>query len=172
MVLSIFKRRIFELYGCWVRLRYINYIFVSVILMIVLTVPFAVVFEILGVSDSDVGGPDLKGPAPGEIIFLAIIVAPVIETLFAQLIPIRLVQKYIKRNTDVTAITISSIIFAAGHLSYSVWYFLLMLPIGFILAVTYITFQKRKQSGYWTTTLLHAVRNSLALLVTLRDFVP
>jgi len=45
------------------------------------------------------------------------------------------------------------------HLGHSFWYSLLTLPTGMILAKTYILFQERKESSFWTTTAIHSLRN-------------
>ena len=36
--------------------------------------------------------------------------------------------------------------------------------MGFVLSVTYLTFQKRQEYSFWTTTLIHSVKNAMALL--------
>lgn len=169
MTLEIFKSSIISLFQTLTRLSYVKYILFSITLELVLTIPFAVLFELMGINDQEVGGPQIDKLGIGGAITVAIILAPIIETLIGQMIPIKIIQKYIKWNTNKVAIIASSILFALGHISYSFWYFLLTLPMGFILSVTYIIFQKRKQSSFWTTAIIHAGRNSLAVILTLAD---
>ena len=60
-------------------------------------------------------------------------------------------------------LVVSTLVFSAMHLNYSVWYAVLILPIGVVLSYTYLLYQERKGSSYWVTTGVHAVRNLIAL---------
>jgi membrane protease YdiL (CAAX protease family) len=169
MVLDIFKSRITSLFQYWTRLSYVKYVLFSIILTLILTIPFAVLFEFMGINDRELGGPQMDKLGIGGAFFLGIIFAPIFETLIGQMIPIKIIQKYVKWNTNKVAVIASSSLFALGHISYSFWYFLITLPIGFVLAVTFIVFQTRTQSSFWTTTIIHAGRNSVALIFTFGD---
>ena len=158
-------------YQYWTQLTYFKYLLFSLLLTIVFTLPTAVVIDFLKVSDKDIGGPKSILDNIYTAIIIGLIVAPIIETLLGQMLPIKLVQRYIKWNTNSVALIFSTMIFGLGHISYSIWYFFLVLPLGFVLAVTYLIFQKRQQSSFWTTTLLHSMRNSLALIATIDEII-
>ncbi len=167
MIFETFKRKILDLYQYWTGLNYNKYIFISTFLILVLTIPFAVLFEFIGINEAELGGPKMEELGFGRSFMLAVVIAPILETLLGQLIPIKIVQKYVKWKTNIIAIITSSLFFALGHFSYSFWYFLLILPMGFVLSVTYITFQKRTQSSFWTTVIVHSARNLIAVLFSI-----
>ncbi len=164
MTFETYKSLLLKFYNYWTRLSYIKYILFSILIILVLTIPFAGIFEFMGIDEDEIGGVKANKYSIVEFIFGAVILAPIVETVFLQLIPIKFIQKYVKWNTNRIAIITSTLLFAIAHITYSFWYFLLMLPMGFVLAVTFVTFQKRKQSSFWTTSIIHALRNSLALI--------
>jgi membrane protease YdiL (CAAX protease family) len=105
------------------------------------------------------------------ILFIGVVLAPMLETLLAQVLPIYLTQKFVKWKTNVISVLISTLLFSLGHLSYSVWYFILIIPTGVLLALTYIIFQKRKESSFWMTFSVHSFRNLLAFAFTIRQLI-
>lgn len=171
MLLKYLKNSLRHFYQFWTNLSYIKYIIFSVFFGLILTLPVAILCIITGVESSEIGGPSVSKIGLGRTIVMAIIVAPISETFMGQWLPIRLIQQYIPWHPNKIAIIFSSVFFALGHLSYSFWYFLLTLPMGFILAVTFVTYQKRVQSSFWTSTLIHAGKNALAVLSSFRDFL-
>ncbi len=171
MLLEIFKSRIISLFQYWTRLSYVKYVLFSIILTLLLTIPFAVLFELMEINDQEVGGPKMDKFGIWGAVIVAIILAPIIETLIGQMILIKIIQKYVKWNTNKVAVIVSSLLFALGHISYSFWYFLITLPIGFVLAVTFIIFQTRTQSSFWTTAIIHAGRNSIAVIFAFGDLL-
>jgi membrane protease YdiL (CAAX protease family) len=165
------REALVRFYQYWTQLTYFRYILFSLFLTIIATLPLVPFFVFFDINDKDIGGPKSILDNIYSAIIVGLIIAPIIETLTTQLLPIKIVQKYIKWNTNSVALVSSSIIFGLGHLSYSFWYFLLTLPLGFVLAVTYLTFQKRKQSSFWTTTLLHSMRNALGILANIDEIM-
>jgi len=103
------------------------------------------------------------------MFFLALIFAPIIETFFCQLIPISLSQRFIKYYPNIIGVTISTILFSWIHLNYSIWYAIALLPVGVLLANTYIIFQKRKESSFWMTSFLHSFRNLIPFIFSISE---
>lgn len=165
------KKAFVSFYQYWTQLTYFRYLLFSLFLSIIATLPFVAVFDFFEINDNDIGGPKSILDNIYSAIIIGVIIAPIIETLLGQMLPIKMVQRYIKWNTNKVALVFSTIIFGLGHIAYSIWYFFLVLPMGFSLAVTYLTFQQREQSSFWTTTLLHSMRNSLALLATIDEII-
>ena len=98
------------------------------------------------------------------LFFLAVIFAPILETLIGQLIPIKLTQKVLRNKMNIIAVLVSAIIFSLGHFGYSIWYSLITFPLGLLLAKTYVIFQKRKESSFWVTTAVHSLRNLIGVI--------
>ncbi len=165
------RETIVRFYQYWTQLTYFRYLLFSLLLIIMATLPFVVLFDLLEISDNNIDGPKSILDNIYTAIIFGVIIAPIFETLIGQMLPIKIIQRYIKWNTNKLALIFSTIIFGLGHLSYSFWYFFLILPMGFVLAVTYLTFQKRKQSSFWTTTLLHSIRNALALFANIDEII-
>lgn len=155
------------LYQKWIGLKPLNFILITTLLMIILTIPIGIIFEIIDLSDNEIGGIDFDEYGIYGVIFLALILAPVLETLLAQQIPILLSQRFIKYSPDIIGITISTLVFSWMHISYSIWYAIMVIPVGILLAKTYIIFQKRKESSFWMTSFLHSFRNLIPVILIL-----
>jgi membrane protease YdiL (CAAX protease family) len=158
------------LYQRWSKMPPLTFLLVALILGYTLSIPIAITFELFGFTDRDINGPDLNKFNLIEGILLIVIITPILETLIGQLLPIRLCQITLKWNTNKIAVISSTTLFAIGHLTYSVWYFLLLLPFGLTLALTYTIFQRRKESPFLMTTLLHALKNLIALILSCKEF--
>jgi len=163
------KNKITVLYQKWKDLKPLNFIIITTLLMIILTIPIGIVFEIIDIPDNEYGGIDFDKYGIFEIMLLALILAPILETLLSQQIPILLSQRFFKHSPNIIGITISTIIFSWMHLSYSIWYAIGILPVGLLLANTYIIFQERKESSFWMTSFLHSFRNLIPVILVLID---
>ena len=156
-----------KLYYTWTNLKPIKFAIVTSILSIVITLPIYFLFKIAGINYSEIGGPEMKKYGIIGILFIGLILGPIIETLLLQALPIYFTQKFVKWKTNLISILISALLFSLGHLEYSVWYFALIFPTGVILAMTYIIFQKRKESSFWMTFSIHSLRNSFPAIATI-----
>src|SRR5690606_3581013 len=163
------KDNFYKFYRKWANLKPLNFIFITTVLMIVLTVPISIVFDLLEISDNEFGGFDPSKYNTIALIFIVLILVPILETLLAQLIPITLTQSFIKKNPNRNGIIISTIIFSILHIGYSLWYAIAVIPAGFLLAYTFVLFQKRKESGFWVTSSVHSFRNLIPLILTISD---
>lgn len=160
-----------KLYIEWSRLRPIKFILVTTLLTFAFTVPFSIGLEAMGLKDGEIGNMDYNKYGVMGTLFLSIVLAPIIETFLGQVLPIYLTQKFIKAKTNIVATLLSTIIFSLGHLGYSVWYFILTIPTGILLAMTYMIFQNRKESSFWMTFSVHSLRNSIAVTFALEQII-
>lgn len=152
-------------YRWWMDMSPAVFIPFSVGLVLALQIPVFVVLELAGVDLDSIGGPEaLKKLPPLVVFFTAVILVPILETALCQMLPIRLIQMLMKERAFWPAVLGSTLFFASLHLDYSVWYFLVILPAGLILALIYIRFQDRPESAFWMTTAVHAGRNALAVI--------
>ena len=158
-------------YHNWTNLKPVKFVFVTALCSIVFAVPLVLPFEIFKVADSAIGGPDFKGKGIIEFFFLGVIISPIIETAIFQALPIYLIQRFVKWKTNILAVLISSFLFSLAHLEYSVWYSLMVIPLGVLLSQAYIVFQKRSESSFWMTCSIHACRNLLALTFSLGELL-
>ena len=93
-----------------------------------------------------------------------IIVAPILETYLNQKLPFILLQKWNKtRGKYGFYMVLSALVFAAMH-CYSIQYIIAVLSAGFVLAYTYAFYSKNPKIAFWSTTLIHALKNTVALL--------
>jgi membrane protease YdiL (CAAX protease family) len=150
-------------YRYWTSLGPLKFILFSTAISVVTTIPIAAAFELLGLTEAEIGGADLEELGVAGFVFVGVILAPLLETLFFQTIPIKLVQKFVGWHTNQVAWALSSLLFALAHASYSIWYAIAILPLGMVLAVAYIHFEQKNRTGYWVTAAVHALRNALAV---------
>ncbi|MDP3445830.1 MAG: CPBP family glutamic-type intramembrane protease, partial [Ignavibacteria bacterium] len=141
-----FNKQIRLLYSKWSKLKPLKFIIVTTILSLILMIPIALVIDLLNVGEVEIGGLNTEKYSYLGLFVLVVIAAPLIETIVFQLFPIKLIQKLLNNRFNLFPILISSILFSLAHYVYSVWYSLLILPLGFLLAQTYLIFQKRKES--------------------------
>ncbi|WP_421806462.1 type II CAAX prenyl endopeptidase Rce1 family protein [Flagellimonas sp.] len=127
-------------------------------------IPIALVLLYLKIDDDEIGGIDVENYTFFGFFFLAVIFAPILETLIGQLLPIKIIQKLLRNKHNTIPMLISAILFSLMHFGYSIWYSLLTFPLGLLLAKTYIVFQKRKESSFWVTTAIHSLRNIIAVI--------
>jgi len=155
----------------WKNLKPFPFVIITTLLALLITVLIGLVIELAGVELEEIGGPELEKYTLGEAFFLVVFMGPVIETWLGQSLPIRLIQKLVRWKTNTVALIFSTLFFSFCHMMYSVWYFLLILPMGWALAATYLLFQQRKGSAFWMTFWVHAARNAIGVLLSIGEFV-
>jgi len=161
------KKKIIAIYQKWINLKPLYFILTTTLLMFLMKIPIAVVFEFLNLTDNEFGGVDFDKYRFLGIIFAGLISAPIIETLISQQIPILLTQKYIKHHPNLIGLILSTIIFSSIHLTHSIWYAISVIPSGLLLAHTFLIFQKRKESSFWMTSFVHSFKNLLPIIIVL-----
>lgn len=118
---------------------------------------FALIFSTTGQDITD----QMDQPVFGSFLIIsAVLIAPILETIVGQMIPIWFTSLFTK-NTYLPII-VSSLFFTILHPFPS---FGAILPIAFIFAWTYSIKQKVSHwHAYWITTAIHALHNGIALL--------
>ncbi len=145
----------------WFGLSPLLFIVFTNAIMILVGVVLTPILILLGLDPvGDLGGPDFGDLSPYAISLIAVIIAPIIETFIFQFLPVKLLSG---RVPILGVILVSAIFFAVAHAGYSMWYAILVFPLGVILVYVFIHYSHEKITPYWMTTLIHAFRNMLAL---------
>jgi len=101
------------------------------------------------------------------LLVIAVLFAPLIETLFFQFFPIMFmlfVRNKRNRSNLYIAILLSALLMAIGHI-YSVYYFVSTFFIGLLWAISYVIAMHRKQNAFLTISLVHALWNLLVFII-------
>jgi membrane protease YdiL (CAAX protease family) len=157
-------KQISKFYSSWQKMKPLSFILTTTFLNFILMIPIILILVYFEVDENEIGGIDIEKYSILGFFFLAVIFAPIVETLLGQLIPIKLTKKILSNKFNIVPILISAILFSAMHFGYSVWYSFLTFPLGLLLAKTYVVFQKRKESSFWITTSVHSLRNLIAFI--------
>jgi membrane protease YdiL (CAAX protease family) len=159
-------------YTNWANLPPVRFVIVTTLLSIFLTLPFFVLLTLAGVEPGDIRTPDIRTLGIVKATLYAVLLAPLLETVIGQLLPILLVQKFVRWKSNTVAILVSTILFSAAHATHSIYYPVVIAPTAFLLALTYIVFQQRKESSFWMTFFVHAFKNLLAVMVAFTVLSP
>lgn len=100
-------------------------------------------------------------PLPDKFT-LAVIAAPIFETLIFQFLIIEVICYFLPER-KLLALIVSSLLFAFSH-AYSNAYILFALVPGLVLGMLYLTFRNRDNSPIMVVCLAHALINLYALL--------
>jgi membrane protease YdiL (CAAX protease family) len=124
---------------------------------------------LLGVITTFLPEPDMAGSlATNHVVLdllIAIIVAPLIETLLFQALIIEITCRFIKRprkNIWISVIA-SSVAFALSH-TYSISYIFITFLAGIILALAYYLGRYRKEGAVVLVFVIHSVYNLITSL--------
>ena len=103
---------------------------------------------------------------PLQLFVLAIVVGPILETAFAQWLPIALGRRFFQR--DSYAVLLSAWIFGWLHYSQGALLVLIMFTTGLVLAWTFLVWLKRSVlAAFFMTFGVHALLNAVALSAAL-----
>ena len=156
----------------WKNLEKPYYLLIALIFVLLLNVLFFYVLDLLKVPENELGFQKFKKLSNIELFLLTVLVAPVIETLAFQYLPIQITEWLAKKASlfnvkivTLLSISISTGLFSAAHYEHSFYYALATIPGGILLAYTYINFQKRDRTGLSTTILFHALYNLATFLI-------
>lgn len=101
------------------------------------------------------------------LLLFGCIFAPFVETFLFQYLPFILVNRLFNhKNRFFFYLIISSPIFGYMH-DYNIFYFFIGCLVGFILSFFFYIAKLRKQSALLQVTIIHALNNLLALLITI-----
>jgi len=132
---------------------------------------------LLGAITTFLPEPESAGYWETDIIVvdlvIAVIAAPLIETLLFQSLIIEIICRIIKRprNNILLAVLVSSLAFALNH-TYSIIYVVFTFFVGIIYAFAYYLGRYRKESAIILVFLLHSLDNLLASLHNMFVYVP
>lgn len=137
----------------------ISILFFLSFLIVVSVLPF------IYLTDLTLGENNNK-PESRFLIVVAVII-PIFETFLNQYLPFKLMQKWsLTEKKYGLYIIISAIIFGLCH-CYSLQYMIFAFSVGLILGYTYYFYSKTPKIAFWSTTLIHGLRNSIAFIVIL-----
>lgn len=116
-------------------------------------------------------GPELKIDSIINIlksIFLAGIFTGIAETFINQHLIFIILKHFILREKylAITFLITSSLLFGLCH-AYSLFYVILTIFMGVVLAYSYYISLFRKESAFWTTAIIHGSYNTLLIFVSL-----
>lgn len=117
-------------------------------------------------STTDIAEADMD-PGRAERVgwFVAVVVAPLLETLVAQALVIWIVRKALPRSFA-WPVVFSAVVFGCGHQA-SALYLVCMLLVGAVWAFGYLSRLERRgfAQAFWLVFLVHALNNTLAFLI-------
>ena len=120
-------------------------------------------FMVDQIMGENTNGPDLS------MWFAVIILVPILETYLNQRLPFLLMQKWcFTKGKYGLYIALSAIIFASLH-TYSLQYVIAVFPCGLVLGYLYTFYSKKPKIAFWTATLIHMLKNSVAVVAILFD---
>jgi len=138
--------------------------FSQIIIFYLLTFLVAIISLPLQLLAVQVAGNESAGPK-GHNLLVATLIMPIIETLVFQHWVFKLLEKTgLKKNKYLWIIIISSVLFGISH-DYSLRYVVFAVSEGFVLAYTYYFYRKNTAKAFWTTTLIHCLRNGTTALI-------
>ncbi|NBC58980.1 MAG: CPBP family intramembrane metalloprotease [Bacteroidetes bacterium] len=143
----------------------LSYIITTTFLYFILTIPIGVFFVYFKIGNEELGGIVIENHSFFGLFFLTVIFTPILETLIAQVLPIELINRFFPNKNNLIPILISAFLFAVMHFAYSIWYSLVIFPLGLLLANTYVIFKKRKESSFWVTAAIHSLRNLIGIII-------
>lgn len=132
-----------------------------------LTLPVAIILALIGfqLGDPNITMFDLKHDLIPVSLYL-IVIAPFMETLLFQLLPIKVLDLFFPRAYYLLKIAVVTLIFAYAHLNEGLINFIGMLPIGFLFVWSFTVKQKQSvRLAVLSVFIIHALTNLLATLM-------
>jgi membrane protease YdiL (CAAX protease family) len=151
-------------YKKWSELNPFAFVVVTTFLSFLLMIPMVIALVYFDVQEDELGTIKRGDSSHFGFFIFIVVAAPIFETFFSQSLIIKLTQKLFKNRYHLLTVIISAVLFAYLHLGHSNWYPFMIFPLGLLLAETYIVFQKRKESSFWMTTAVHALRNLIGYI--------
>jgi Type II CAAX prenyl endopeptidase Rce1-like len=94
------------------------------------------------------------------LIWRKTFIPAIIETILGQYLILEYYQKI--NLSKKTAIILSTMLFALAHYQ-SFLYIVYEIPMGFLYAISYITFKERNQKAFWLVFLIHFMWNAFMI---------
>jgi len=139
-------------------LQIIIFFFLSLLIALG-AIPFRIIID-------KVLGENISAPKTNSWFVLGII-APLFETFINQYVPFKLFQNYDwLKNKYGLYILSSALVFGLMHW-YSIQYIIFAFSVGLVLGYSYFFYSKTPIKAFWSTTLLHSLRNTLSFLLVM-----
>ena len=104
-----------------------------------------------------------NGPTVSEWIIVSLFV-PLFETFLFQQLPFKIMQNWsLTTNRYGIYILLSAIIFGLSHW-YSLQYMIFAFAVGLVLGYMYFFYSKTPKVAFWSTVLIHGLRNLIACI--------
>ncbi|MGM0410154.1 MAG: CPBP family glutamic-type intramembrane protease [Bacillota bacterium] len=146
-------------------LSWIKFILVMTFFTYLIIIPFIVLFILFGYKEID--GPVSLISLSYIEFFELVFIVPILETFIFQLVIIRLLSKIkMIRDKKKIIIFISAFLFGIQHF-YSLIYIIITFIIGILLAYSFIIYENKNKSSYWTVTFIHSLRNLVNFVLLL-----
>ena len=123
-------------------------------------IPHVLLTQLFPSWEAGPGSPALDASDTVGKLFLASLVAPLVETALLQWAPIRILRGTFGAGPKLT-VCVSAALFAATH-PYSLGYVCLTFLIGVVLAYGYLARNPSGGHAFWVVFSAHAIRNLLA----------
>ena len=146
-------------------LSWFKFILIMTIFTYLIILPAVVIFVLLGYKEIDLSRNIIK--LSYREFFELVFIVPILETFIFQKTIIRLLTKIKRlRNKKTTIIFISALFFGIQHF-YSLIYVFITFVIGILLAYSFIIYEDKNKSSYWTVTCIHSLRNLVNFVLLL-----
>lgn len=130
------------------------------IILVIATIGFNTTYSFiidLFIDTRAMDNPFMDKMSPNMKFFFGVLIGPFFETLIFQFIIIELIKKVSKK--DLIIILSSSILFALSHY-FNIYYVLMTLTIGSVMAWYYLLLSKtNKWTAFFSVFLLHSLNN-------------
>jgi len=150
--------KLFKSIHCYlIGLSWIKFILVMTFFTYIIILPAVILFLLF--NNMEIGGPANLITFSYLEFFKLVFIIPILETFIFQKSIIRLLTKLKKiRNKKIIIILISALFFGIQHF-YSLIYVFITFIIGILLAYSFIIYENKNKSAFWTVTFIHSLRN-------------
>lgn len=143
-----------------------NYWFQIAIFFLVSLLTTLITAPLMWLTDQIVQDEDIR---PDLSSYTVLVLAPILETYLFQHLPFKMMQSFsITRGKHGLYILFTSVIFGCLH-TYSVSYILFAFTLGLVLSYIYFFYSNNLSLAFWSTALVHFLRNALAILFEYYD---
>ncbi len=137
------------------------YVFMSNLIILFFTLVISTILKVEVVANGPIS--KLESELPIIVVYLLLIfLMPIVETYVFQKLIIDFILK--KKGGKGFAILISAIVFSIFHY-YSFTYIFMILPIGIVLATSYVVYKySKKINPFFVVFIIHMINNIMAVL--------
>jgi len=139
--------------------------FVAILGKLLIGFLIGIIFVALDLKTNHLPASDYQEIADLTTLFLLLcVIAPILETIIAQWLPITLLKKFISNINLI--IGIDALLFTLAHYwIYGFFYIPVILPSALVLAWSFYLYRKKSFSkAFWITSAIHGLHNFTAFL--------